>query len=270
MTIGGKNNSSMVRVVLINLCCGFVGLRQTLFAILFTLLGTTPNANAQSIPMDMFNQPLMTDSLRSLVMATPFYVGNNEKGGYLRLPDGSVIRTVWPAALEVNRPEDGGEPGWPRCEPAVYSLARITPDGRELWAKSYIFYNKAHLKIEACDKDKFDFTIRTAISEAQTPGFYETPYLNRVFHGTPDDSRGRFILNPETGEVQMDSAPKNLRVIDAYELRKLKLRIVEEVAKDVAPILRRNKKLNPNFVHSREEFKRLEKALFPKPPPSNP
>ena len=102
------------------------------------------------------------------------------------------------------------------------------------------------------------------------PGYYEIPYRDRVIHGDPSDIRGRFIIDPTTGEVQKDTAPKNLLVIDAYELRKLKLRIREEVARDVEPRLRANKKLNRHFTYAREEFKRLEKALFPKPPPSTP
>ena len=72
------------------------------------------------------------------------------------------------------------------------------------------------------------------------------------------------------GEIEMSDPPKNLVVIDAYELRKLKLRIAEEVARDVEPRLRANKKLNRHYTYAREEFKRLEKALFPKPPRSTP
>lgn len=273
MNTDGKPNPSTARVKFTKLKLGHVCLRLTHFfkvASLFVLLGAAQNIQAQSIPKDMFNQPLMIDSLRGLVMATPFTVGSNSEGGYLRLPDGSVIHTVWPAALGVNSIDLGGQPVWPRCEPAVYSLARIMPNGRELWAKSYIRYSREIRKIEACDSDRFDFKLYSAISEVGMPGYYEMTYRNRIFQGIPGDSRGMFVLNPDTGNVDMDDPPKNLRVIDAYELRKLKLRIVEEVARDMAPILRGNKKLNPEFIHKREEYKRLEKALFPKSPPSKP
>lgn len=270
MTIYGKSRPSTGYSMFNNLRFGFVALRHTILKVVFTLFSALSDAGAQPMPQDIFNQPLMVDSLRGLVMATPFTVGSNEKGGYLRLPDGSVIRTVWPAALEVNRREEGGEPVWPRCEPAVYSLARVLPDGRETWAKSYVYYWKTNLKFEACDSNRLGFTIHSALGEASSPGYYEMPYRNRVFHGTPGDSRGMFVLNPETGNVEMSDPPKNLRVIDAYELRRLKLRIAEEVERDMAPILQANKKLNPAFIHTREEFKRLQKALFPKPPPSNP
>lgn len=247
-------------------------MRQAKRALVASVLCVAASTSVSAVPDDMFTQPLMVDSIRGLVMATPFFVGSNQTAGFLRLPDGSVIRTVWPAAMVVSRLANGGdgEPLWPRCEPAVYSLALVSPDGKERWAKSYIYYNKIQTRYEACDSSRVGFTVRSALSEVAAPGYYEIPYRNRVFLGDPTDRRNLVILSPDTGEVQMREPPTGLRAVDAHELRNLKVRLVDEIVRDMAPMLRANKKLYPEAVYTRELFKRLEKALFPIPPVSKP
>jgi hypothetical protein len=242
---------------------------STLFAssLVCALLGFVQLSGAQGFPKDWQTQPLMVHTLKGRIEATPFTVGSNVSAGFLRLPDGSVIRTVWPAALGVNLPELGGEPFWPRCEPAVYSLARVMPDGKELWAKSYIYYWKSNLKHEACDHPALSLKVRSALGELTRPNFYEVKYQNRIFAGDADDMSKRLLINPETGNlVDPSKAPTNLRIMDAYELRKLKLRIVDDVEKEMPQLRKADNKLNPDDIHTRELFKRLQKELFPKPP----
>lgn len=199
----------------------------------------------------------------NLVMARPLYAIDRSGGG-LALPDGSVVKTVWPAALAVttitDNPKWANQPVMPRCEPAVYSLARITPDGKELWAKSYIFKGKV---MEVCYAQYLGFDVRSALSEVETPGFYRLPFNGRFFVGEPTDP-GKFEVDAATGDV-FGAVPKNLRVIDAYALRALKDRIDKEIEEERPPPSTKKGRMNEQ-VHKTQLFKRLEKTLFPNIP----
>ena len=210
----------------------------------------------------------------NLVMATPFAI-TDTVGGSLLLPDGSVIRTVWPAAVEVTtiklNPKWVNEPVTPRCEPAVYSLARVMPDGKELWAKSYIFKSKM---VVVCYADVWGYNVRSAMREAVAPGFYRRPFDGHFFIGEPADPK-KIEVAVATGNT-VGAVPKNLRVIDAYQLANIKRGIYDaleakfpdpDIPADVA-----NKVLLRAFglQRTRAELSRnqlletrLEKALFP-------
>lgn len=199
----------------------------------------------------------------NLVMARSLY-DIDKSGGGLTLPDGSVIKTVWPAALEVTTITDNtkwaNQPVRPRCEPAVYSLARITPDGKELWAKSYIFKRKV---TEVCHAQYLGFDVRSALSEVEAPGFYRLPFNGRFIVGSPTDA-DKFEVEAATGDV-FGTVPKNLRVVDAYELKALKERLDKEITGELPPPSTKKGQMNQQ-VHSTQLFKRLERILFPRLP----
>lgn len=196
-----------------------------------------------------------------LVLARSLYAIDRSGGG-LTLPDGSVIKTVWPAALEVttitDNPKWANQPVRPRCEPAVYSLARVMPDGQELWVKSYI--NKGEVT-DVCYAEYFGFDVRSALSEAVAPGYYRFPFAGRFFVGEPTDPR-KFEVDVATGNV-VGVVPKNLRVVDAAWLRQVKERIWSDLKKKYP-----DKKITDNFDWKRKPafFKAVEKAVFATPP----
>ena len=179
----------------------------------------------------------------------------------LRLPDGSVIKTVWPAALSVvevsNRPWPN-EPVTPRCEPAVYSLARVMPDGSELWAMSYV-HNSAPL-IDVCYAEYFGFTVRSRLGEVDSPGFYRLPYDGHFYIGDPDSGEGRLRIDAATGHV-VGKRPIDLRVIEAHELRELKLRIDKEISRELPHPASKKGQMNGE-VAMRQLYRRVEEALF--------
>lgn len=194
-------------------------LRSLLLASLLAVCGHT-QAQTQVAP-----PPRGTAAIGhvDMVLARPLDAIDRSGGG-LVLPDGSVIKTIWPAALEVttitDNPKWVNQPVRPRCEPAVYSLARIMPDGKELWAKSYIFKGKV---TQICFAQYLGFDVHSALSEVEAPGFYLLPFNGRFFAGDPTDPN-KIEIDAATGTV-FGVSSKNLRVIDAYELRAIKRNI---------------------------------------------
>lgn len=234
----------------------------------FWLLLNCPMAMAfNETPEELAAMPPLIDEARGLVVARQFIVGSNEKGGVLRLPDGSVIRTVWPAALTLD-PAYNAEPVWPRCEPAVYSLARVMPDGKELWAKSYVYYWKSNLKYNDCPHPSWGFSIRSALGDVSEPGFYRVKYDRLFFIGELPGSGRSLAVDADTGEVRERSLPGNLAVIDAHVLKALKEHIHKDIEKNMPPYAEKNMQTHER-IYRTQLFRRLQEKLFPKAPTGN-
>lgn len=216
------------------------------------------SAQTQTLPPKLRSEAVGNQT--DVVMAQPLY-SIDRSGGGLTLPDGSVIRTVWPAAMEVttitDNPKWANQPVRPRCEPAVYSLARVRPDGKELWAKSYIFKGKV---TNVCYAEYFGFNVLSALNETVAPQFYRLPFKEKFIIEKPRSST-QIEVNSETGEIA-GVTPKNLRVIDAYELKALKERISKVIEDELPPPSTKKGKMNEQ-VHKTEFYSRLEKSLFP-------
>jgi len=148
-------------------------------------------------------------------------------GEELNLPDGSVIKTVWPTALCMA--DSDKEPAWPNtpcspeCEPFIYSVARVMPDGKQLWAKSYI--GRSREFVDACDAYKFGFTIKTGMFNYKVSGrtFYVSPYGGTFV-------LGKIHFNADTGET-VGKPPPNFTVVDAAWLRQVKEKIWSDAIK---------------------------------------
>ena len=231
-------------------------LRHICFTAMFIACGHT-QAQTQATPSSP--RSATEGNQTNLIMARSLYAVDKSGGG-LDLPDGSVIRTVWPAALEVTtitvNPNWANYPITPRCDPAVYSLTRIMPDGKELWAKSYIFRGKV---IDTCYAEYFGFNVRSALREVESAGYYRLPFSGRFFIEEPSSSRP-IEVDVATGDV-VGAIPKNLRVINAYALKALKERISKEIH-DELPLPSTTKGKMNEQVYKTQLFKRLEKALF--------
>lgn len=217
---------------------------------------------------------------------------DNTYGAELTLPDGSVIKSVWPAALNVIDVANPWrtQPATPRCEPAVYSIARVLSDGKELWAKSYLLRGPI---IDACDPDKWGFAVRSGLYEYG--GFlnpddliYLTPYDGTFFIGrianefvrnTKPPEHG-LRINADTGEV-VGQVPSDLRAIDAYQLRKMKAELWAEIESQY-PVLQYTELKNfrsraaydteANWrerLRYRAQFKRLEALILKIPKSTN-
>jgi hypothetical protein len=205
-------------------------------------------------------------------------VGLHEKGDNgLVLPDGSVIATVWPATLQISNYQIPSTPPLPKrpieqiCEPAVYSLARYTPEGKELWAKSYIFKGRVE---QACFAYYLGFDVFSAMQEVREPGYYAMPFNGRIVIGSYIDADpNKFEVDVETGEA-VQLVPKNLRVIDAYELRRIKEKIALELnrlfpepelpIKGSSQLWKEFGRIRSSHERSRHQlfYKQLEAALF--------
>jgi hypothetical protein len=243
---------------------------RTSFVILIALLALVSfqmSMAANETAEELAKLPPKVDAARGLVVARPFIVASNVTGGVLRLPDGSVIRTVWPAALELS-PLGNGEPVWPRCEPAVYSLARMSPEGKVIWAKSYVYYWKENLKYEECMSEVWGFSIRSPLGEVTKPGYYRVEYDNRFFVGDPNELHALLVLDAGTGGVAMEKPPRNLRVMDAYQLQTLKYRIDKDIERQMPPSAEKSIQTYTR-IYKKKLFRRLQKAIFPKEPPSD-
>lgn len=209
---------------------------------------------------------------------------DNTYGAALTLPDGSVIKSVWPAAMEVVDVANPWrtQPVTPRCEPAVYSLARVLPNGKELWTKSYLVRGPI---IDACDPDKWGFSVRSGLGEFG--GFLDTdalvylkPYDGTFFHGNPKSSKQALRINADTGEV-IGQVPSNMRVIDAGKLRKMKQELWTDIERQY-PVLQdtelRNFRSRADYdteanwrerLRYRAQFRRLEALIFKTPKSTN-
>lgn len=193
-------------------------------------------------------------------------------GAALTLPDGSIIKSVWPAALSVVEVASAlrTQPTTPRCEPAVYSLARVAPDGRELWVKSYLTLGPA---VEVCDRDKLEFTVRSRLSEfggalGTDDLIYVKPYDNTFWAGNivsrsvgmRNTSNSVMRINADTGELS-GTVPPNVRVVDAYELRKIKQELETKILEELPPPSKKTEKRNWERA-TQQLFIRLEKKIF--------
>lgn len=213
---------------------------------------------------------------------------DNTYGAALTLPDGSVIKSVWPAALAVTEVASPlrTQPVSPRCEPAVYSLARVLPNGTELWAKSYLVRGPV---VDVCDPDKWGFTVRSGLGEfgghlGTDDLVYLKPYDNTFFIGDlvtrhigkPNLPKTALHINADTGEV-VGKMPSNMRVIDAYELRAMKQELWAEIERQY-PVLqytdlkkfqsRADYDTEANWrerLRYRAQFRRLEALIFTTP-----
>ncbi|MCJ0762038.1 hypothetical protein [Variovorax terrae] len=196
----------------------------------------------------------------------------NSLGAALTLPDGSVIKTVWPAALaviEVASPLHT-QPVSPRCEPAVYSIARVLPDGKELWAKSYLFRGPI---INVCDPDKWGFTVRSGMYEyggvlGVDELIYLKPYDGTFFIGgivnefvlDKKPPKHGLHISADTGDI-VGNIPANIRVVDAYRLREMKRSLEKKIESEIpkGTIDENGRKSTPKF------FRRLEDLIFQAP-----
>jgi hypothetical protein len=160
----------------------------------------------------------------------------------------------------------------------VYSLARVRPDGKELWAKSYLVRGKV---IDVCHADKWGFTVRSGLGEFG--GFLDTdalvylkPYDGTFFHGNPKSSKQALRINSDTGEV-IGQVPSNMWVIDAGKLRKIKQKMWTDIERQY-PVLQdtelRNFRNRADYdteanrrerLRYRARFRRLEALIFKTP-----
>lgn len=214
----------------------------------------------------------IVDAKTGVVLPDPSLHEKGDKG--LVLPDGSVIATVWPATLQLSTYQGSTLPKRPVehiCEPGVYSLARYTEAGKELWAKSYIFKGKSDT---VCFNYYLGFDVFSQLQEVSELGYYSLPFNGRiVIGGYIDTSVNKFEINVKTGEI-FGVKPENLLVIDAYELRDIKERIYSDLFKKYPePDVPMNisEKSRNEFGHLRKNheylryqlfFKQLEAALF--------
>lgn len=235
------------------------GTTRHLLGMLALLVCATANAQSERA-QELALLPPQIDEAQNLVIARKYIVAGNQEAGVLRLPDGSTVRTVWTAALAVNPPQLGGEPLWPRCEPAVYSLARMTQRGVIVWAKSYVYSRPEFSKVESCSRDYYGYSIYSPLGEVTAPGYYELPFKGLFYIGDPKDRANRLTIDAETGQVIQDTVMARLRTIDASALGVLKQRISQE-------IYRHNNADRPSEEKERSQqlFVRVEKALFPNP-----
>lgn len=193
---------------------------------------------------------------------------NKSYGEELRLPDGSVIKTVWPAALCVaevaNRPWPN-EPCSPPCEPAIYSLARVLPSGKELWAKSYLVRVKQ--PYELCDSRTLGFTVTTrifAIGGYLDSGLlYKVPFDGTFYTSDPNLTKEYLRISEDTGDP-VGKIPSNMRVVDAYRLREMKQNLERQIESEIpkGTIDHNGRKSIPKF------FRRLEDLIFWAPKPA--
>jgi hypothetical protein len=240
------------------------------------VLSSTHSYGAEPSLTTVQAQPLVAASTSEANGVVRAAYSENTYGAALTLPDGSVIKVVWIAALDVVEVANPllTEPVTPRCEPAVYSLARVLPNGKEIWAKSYLYRGSV---IEVCDPDKWGFSVRSGLGEfggvlGTDDLIYLKPYDNTFFIGdivtrfvnTPDLAKHALHINADTGEL-VGETPKNMRVIDAHELRKIKLELEKQIDSEIpkGTIDLNGRKSLPKF------FRRLEERIFPTPKPAH-
>jgi hypothetical protein len=201
-------------------------------------------------------------------LPTGLAVAKQEEDSYgneLLLPDGSVIKLVWPTALCVVDTPDRpwpNEPCAPSCEPAIYSLARVLPSGQQLWAKSYI--ERSEELHEACAPDKSGFTIKTHIVDIRKPfdsGMaYLKPYDGTFFLGIPGPSGGALasLYDADTGEP-ISKPHGDIRTVDAEWLRQVKQKIWDDLNKRF-PDKKHSGKVD--FKKREKLFRAVEEAVF--------
>ncbi len=209
----------------------------------------------------------LIDEVQGRMVARSFYIGSNVRGGILRLPDGGYIVTDWRAALETSSPDPAvGEPVWPSCEPAIYNLKKVLPDGRVGWERAYIISAPELLKsdsYESCDSDRFGFTVRSPLREIRFPGFYEINYRNRVFVWEDLDTGKSLVIDPSSGEIVGTRLNKKVIAIEPDKLRKLKIEVLKEIDAEVES--KKSRKVNESDEEFRrsELFRRVHERLFP-------
>lgn len=155
------------------------------------------------------------------------------------LPDGSQLKTVWPAALHV-RDYSLDDKAWKNqpirdaCEPAVYSLARVRPDGTAIWVKNY--FHLAVKPFEDCDSYRLGFEVWTRLHDLGGKLSYALPFQGVIDMDASVQDQDPYSVEPKmwlhldvnTGNLVGD-VPKNVRAIDAYELRSIKEKIALEL-----------------------------------------
>ncbi len=245
-------------------------LRMALLAVLlaYPLLARSQGAGTQtSNPVDSEARPAPAVVEESLDSTAAY-------GTSLKLPDGSVVKVVWPAALYVTAVPNlpwASTPSVPQCEPAIYSLVRVMPDGKELWVKSYLARHTVWF--EECDRTLWGFEVRSRLMTLHDRLSYRVPFDGTFeMANTPYPLKRpvRLRIDAQTGDV-IGQAPINLRVIDARTLLELKLRINNEILRELPDAKSKRGQRNEE-IHKNQMFLRLEQALFlsPKKPAGKP
>ena len=128
------------------------------------------------------------------------------------------------------------------------------PDGKQLWAKSYV--ERSGRSIEVCDEGKWGFPVMSRMygygSSRDKALLYVQPYSGTF-------ALGNYVqLNAETGEA-IGAIPADFRVVDAVWLRQVKEKIWNDLKKKYP-----DKKITDNFDWKRMPafFKAVEKTVF--------